>query len=219
MKEGSITHGTPLDKVRGKEQSSSPYLYDRSPDNYKRMSPAAYSFHGKTLPLIPYLSITNCLLGLSSVFPGAHPQQFYNQKSPSGHRSPPLSTTHASTYSAEQHNTSRQIIMNDFYTSQQMQQPHPSVPSHIQPSLQQHQSQQPRMDMSKRGPPPTQGPPPGHHGHPAYILPPRNEHPYRQSPTPPQHHQQQRQGVIHRTNPNRKSIQIQSVIEMRRFSY
>lgn len=141
------------------------------------------------------ISVGKCAGTLISCFSGSHPQQTYNQKSPSGHRSPPLSSTHASTYSAEQHNTSRQIIMNDYYTSQQMQQ----APPHIQASLQ-NQSQ-PRMDLSKRGPqPPTSG----HHGHPVYILPPRNEHPsYRQSPTPPQH-QQQRQGVIHRTNPNRK---------------
>jgi len=47
-KEGSITQGTPIDKMRGKEPIQSSYAtYERTPEYYKRMSPAAPYYHGK----------------------------------------------------------------------------------------------------------------------------------------------------------------------------
>ncbi len=47
-KEGSITQGTPMEKMRGKE-SGPPTAYvsfDRSNDYYKRVPPGAPYFHG-----------------------------------------------------------------------------------------------------------------------------------------------------------------------------
>ena len=45
-KEGSITQGTPVDKGRGKEAVTTPYMYESRPEYYKRMSPAQTFYHG-----------------------------------------------------------------------------------------------------------------------------------------------------------------------------
>lgn len=46
-KEGSITQGTPMEKMRGKEGVPAAYVsFDRSADYYKRVPPNAPYFHG-----------------------------------------------------------------------------------------------------------------------------------------------------------------------------
>ncbi|CAG7829944.1 unnamed protein product [Allacma fusca] len=180
-KEGSITQGTPVtvDKGRGKDVSQ-PYMYDR-PEYYKRMSPAAPYYHGSSSP-------------------------YYGQRPPSTgqQRSSPPSAQ-SSPYAIDQHNSSRQVIMNDFYTSQQMQQPPPT--HQPQQSPQNSVQQISRVDPIKRNVTPVSVTPAT-----VYVLPSRHEGPYRQSPTPPTSHaahQQQRQGVIHRANPQRSVIKTE----------
>lgn len=85
--------------------------------------------------------------------------------------------------------------MNDYYTSQQMQQP-PSSQFHPQ----QHNVviSQSRTDSTKRA---------SSSGNNTYLMPLRHETSFRQSPPSPslaQAHNQQRQGVIHRANNQRK---------------
>jgi hypothetical protein len=93
--------------------------------------------------------------------------------------------------------------MADYFTSQQMQQP---VLAHNNPHPSQNSmGQQPsRMDPPKRSPVPERMMGPG--GQPVYVLPSRQEIPYRQSSSPSMHsqHPQQRQGVIQRANPGSK---------------
>lgn len=206
MKDGSITHGTPIHAhaspqqlqtkfetglvrppskegsiTQGTPKGPSYVMYERpSTEYFKRMSPAGSPYYH------------------------ASPPYFAGQRPPSsgggGQRSPPVHPSpQTSPFSADQHNSSRQIIINDYYTSQQMQQPppsqHPPQPSPSplgQPRNVVEQPQQKR-NMNQQG-------------GPMYMLPPRQEIPYRQSPPPssippPTH---QRQGVIQRANTNRK---------------
>ncbi|XP_021953733.1 uncharacterized protein LOC110850604 isoform X3 [Folsomia candida] len=185
-KEGSITQGTPMEKMRGKEGVPAAYVsFDRSADYYKRVPPNAPYFHGSQ-------------------------NQFYGQRPPStGQRSSPPTShqqqqqqqqqQHPSNYSTDQHNTSRQIIINDYYTSQQMQNPPVQQNPHIsQNSIGQQQQQ--RIDPSKRNSVPTMS---ISSPNPMYSVQSRPDM-YRQSPSPScPPHQQQRQGVIQRANANR----------------
>lgn len=46
-KEGSITQGTPMEKMRGKDGPPTAYVsFDRSAEYYKRVPPVAPYFHG-----------------------------------------------------------------------------------------------------------------------------------------------------------------------------
>jgi len=44
-KEGSITQGTPVDKVRGKDGVPSPYIMYERPEYHKRVSPASSPYY------------------------------------------------------------------------------------------------------------------------------------------------------------------------------
>ena len=128
------------------------------------------------------------------------PSPYYGQRPPStGQRSSPPTAAQSSAYAIDQHNSSRQIIINDFYTSQQMQQPPPTHPP--QQSPQNSVQQMSRVDPQKRNTTPGSVTP-------VYVLPPRHEVPYRQSPTPPTSHPVGRQGVIQRANAQSKSLII-----------
>jgi hypothetical protein len=194
-KEGSITQGTPMEKMRSKDSGPTTYVsFDISGggDYYKRVPPGT-----------PY-------------FPGS--QQFYRQRPPvSGQRSSPPTGHPSSAYASDQHNNSRQIIINDYYTSQQMQNP-PGISSHgphiTQNSIGPHPSRiDSRIDPSKRNSIPGNMIIPGNN---PYSVQPRQDMAYRQSPSPhqPQQHQQQRQGVIQRTNSHRKILRIYIIVKI-----
>lgn len=138
------------------------------------------------------------------------PSPFYSQRPPStGQRGSPPIGHPSSAYASDQHNNSRQIIINDYYTSQQMQNP-PGVTQN--PHLPQNAIGQPRIDSLKRNSGPTNVPVPGNS--PIYgNLPQRQDIVYRQSPSPScPPHQQQRQGVIQRANANRKLFSLFNIL-------
>lgn len=125
------------------------------------------------------------------------PSPFYGQRPPSTvqRNSPPTGHPPQSNYASDQHNNSRQIIINDYYTSQQMQNPPGVSPtSHIP----QNSIGQQRIDPSKRNSIPSNI---SISGNPMYAVQSRPDIAYRQSPSPScPPHQQQRQGVIQRAN-------------------
>jgi len=95
--------------------------------------------------------------------------------------------------------------MNDFFTSQQMQQP---LPSHVQS---QNAVPQSRVEVTKRNVP-QQGSIPNAGSSPVYFIPPKTEVSFKHRQSPPTNLSNpspsapQRQGVIHRATPNRKKI-------------
>ncbi|ODN02691.1 hypothetical protein Ocin01_03990 [Orchesella cincta] len=168
-KEGSITQGTPKGPMYG--------MYERPPpaEYFKRMSPAASPYyHG-------------------------NPNTYYGQRPPSaGQRSPPHPPPQTSPFSADQHNSSRQIIINDYYTSQQMQPTqHPPQPS-PSPLGQPRNAEQPKRNVNQPA-----GPDQCicFHLDKKFLIGSHTARPYNST----------RQGVIQRANPNRTVVKEEHV--------